>query len=706
MEKYKTIAYCDIETTAIPADGDIFKIDTIHCIGVKRGDDETLMYTSRFLPLSNYGGTLRNGLDAINSHDIVVFHNYTFDIPVIEHLLGAVTAKPLDTMIIAKLLYTQDELIQYDMSIPDFPKDKYGSFSLDAFGRRIGAYKGSHSNWSKLSAAMCEYCTQDVEVTYHLYQELLSHPNYPSQQILDLEHEVAYLVASQMAYGFYYDIDKARTLMSRLMYEQTSIALRLQKQFRPLFLQKAPVVTPAKPRRTKQFVPNENYITLSAIHYHPHQYQILKNGKVRFKKYTWFDRPHRIVYTHYSGGEYTPIELVKFDPGSRHKIRHWLRVMYDFEFSTFTDKGNPKVDGDELEFLGDSAKDLMRYLKVTKDISEVRGILDIIRSDTHSVHGRVDTLGAATHRATHSSPNVAQTSQDPAFRECYTAPPGMVLVGADLANIEVRVLAHYLYPYDGGQYAEAVLSKDMHWYHAGLAGFIDPSIEYDEHNHTHKKARNKSKGFFFGYLYGQGDTIRGHTLWSDGCLTDYTEEEYNLAKERIEKRLVIVNDIELFPLKKDRYVQYDESLILKTIYGKRIADTFLERMTGIKELIADCATQSKTTGYVQAIDGSKLYSRSPHSALNLLLQGSAGIIAKQWMMNYHHLAKQKGLQLGTDYWQSAYIHDEYQCPCLPHLGDTLGECLEAGAAKVTTDFNMNIPIRADYVVGQTWKDTH
>ena len=33
-----------------------------------------------------------------------------------------------------------------------------------------------------------------------------------------------------------------------------------------------------------------------------------------------------------------------------------------------------------------------------------------------------------------------------------------------MSNItEVRILAHYLYPYDKGKYAEAVLSRDMHW---------------------------------------------------------------------------------------------------------------------------------------------------------------------------------------------------------------------------------------------------
>lgn len=255
---YDSIAYCDIESTSIPASG-VLGVEAIHCISIKSGDSPTLCYTSRFLPLSNYGGTLRNALDVINQHDYVVFHNYTFDIPVIEHLLGQVTASPLDTMIIAKLLYTSDELIEHDREIPDFPTGLYGSFSLDAFGRRLGVYKGSHSDWSRLSVPMCEYCTQDVEVTYALYHQLLDHPNYPSQQTLELEHEVAYLVASQTAYGFYYDVDKARTLMSKLMYEQMSIALRLQKTFRPLILQKSAEITPAKPRRTKQFVEDLNY---------------------------------------------------------------------------------------------------------------------------------------------------------------------------------------------------------------------------------------------------------------------------------------------------------------------------------------------------------------------------------------------------------------------------------------------------------------
>lgn len=123
-------------------------------------------------------------------------------------------------------------------------------------------------------------------------------------------------------------------------------------------------------------------------------------------------------------------------------------------------------------------------------------------------------------------------------------------------------------------------------------------------------------------------------------------------------------------------------------------------MTGIKELIADCSKQSRTNGYVEAIDGRKLFSRSPHSALNLLLQGSAGIIAKQWMINYHTLAHD------IPFYQSAFVHDEFQCTCLTGYEDQLKQALVDGAAMVTSQFNMNIPIRSDAVSGQSWAETH
>ncbi len=253
--------------------------------------------------------------------------------------------------------------------------------------------------------------------------------------------------------------------------------------------------------------------------------------------------------------------------------------------------------------------------------------------------------------------------------------------------------------------------------HAKLAGFWkEDDRDWPDDDHAElrtkemKKARAASKGFFFGYLYGQGHSIRGHNLWTDDCLGEYTQEEYNTAKKAVERRLVELDGKKLFPLKKNEYVEYNELLVLKTIYGKRVADTFLANLTGIQELIQDCQEQSKTKGTVTAIDGRELYSRSSHSALNLLLQGSAGVVAKKWMVNYHDLAKEYGLEngKGKDFYQQAYIHDEYQVACInvPEKIELMKQALREGAFKVTTDFDTKIPIRADAGEGASWAETH
>jgi len=697
--QYDSICYADIETTAIPASG-VMGVDKIHCIAIKSGDSPTLCYTDRFLPLSNYGGTLQNGLQKINDHEYVVFHNYTFDFVVIEHLLGTITASPLDTMILAKIIYTKDELIEIDYGIQDYPRDKLGSFSLDSFGRRMYFPKGSHSDWSKLSVAMCNYCTQDVEVTYALFQILLQSEHYPSQSIIDLEHEVAYIVAQQVHYGFYFDVERGRKLMQSLMYEQLSIELRLQKLFRPMLLRKAPDVTPAKPRRTKQYVVDESYSGLSAIFYNPFQYTVLKNKKIRFKKYTWFTVPHRIVYTHYSGGDYTPIELVKFDPGSRHKIRHWLKNNYDFTFATFTEKGTPKVDGEELEALGDYGKDLRRYLKIVKDLSQLKGLLEAVRDDS-TITSRIDTNGTVTGRFTSSSVNLNQIPAAKEFRQLFTAPEGWTFVGTDFSGQENVNLAEALYEFDKGRLDEINTSGDK-------------DLGTDLHSLNAKScgvSRTNAKPLWFGFLYGSSSTLTGYTLLGNGEYNEYDKRTYVSADERIQKRLTEPDEqgIRYYPVKSGVsavYVPYTEQLIKQAIYGEQVQSRLIKSTNGLSDLIKKFEIDVKDHGGIHTLGGRFIKVDSSHKCLNYFCQGQGAESMKYYICTIHRDFYAAGLVHGVHYKHQATIYDEIDMIVLDEHVQTVTAILKEAYTKISRQLRMKCTYQGEIMIGHNWAECH
>lgn len=128
-----------------------------------------------------------------------------------------------------------------------------------------------------------------------------------------------------------------------------------------------------------------------------------KNGKLKFRGktyYKWFTEPHNLVLQE-KFGEYQNIKLTKFEATDA-QIKAWLDRKYSFKFSTYTEKGNVKVDRKQLKALGDYGKDLATLIKLKKDISQLGGtessLIQKFNPETHAIHGRIDTLGAATHR--------------------------------------------------------------------------------------------------------------------------------------------------------------------------------------------------------------------------------------------------------------------------------------------------------------------
>ena len=65
--------------------------------------------------------------------------------------------------------------------------------------------------------------------------------------------------------------------------------------------------------------------------------------------------------------------------------------------------------------------------------------------------------------------------------------------------------------------------------------------------------------------------------------------------------------------------------------GQEIRAAYVDAIPGLADLL-DAIKAAADRGYIKAIDGRKIILSSPHVALNYLLQGSAGVIAKRWMV--------------------------------------------------------------------------
>jgi len=319
--------------------------------------------------------------------------------------------------------------------------------SLAAWGNRLGFTKGDFKDFDNgLTDEMLEYCIQDTLVTQKLYEHLTQEmQNDYSKESIKLEHEVAIIIAEQERNGFKLNEAAALQLLSVLKTKLDTIQVEMATIF------------PDK-------------ITSGRTH--------KKTGK-----------PLKDIIT-------------PFNPGSRKQIAERL-IEKGWKPKKHTEKGIVIVDEEVLASLDyPEAKALAEYMMLQKRIAQIDSWLEALGKDGR-VHGRVITNGAISGRATHMSPNMAQVpNMDAAYgKECrslWTVDEGNALVGIDLAQLELRCLAHYMQDED---YKTTLLSGDIHEKNRQAAGL---------------SSRGEAKRFGFAFLYGAGGAKIGQIL---GCST-------------------------------------------------------------------------------------------------------------------------------------------------------------------------------------------
>ena len=99
------------------------------------------------------------------------------------------------------------------------------------------------------------------------------------------------------------------------------------------------------------------------------------------------------------------------------------------------------------------------------------------------------------------------------------------------------------------------------------------------------------------------------------------------------------------------------------------------------------------------MDKRKILVDKPHKSLNYLLQGSAAVIAKKWMVITHENLPKTARQL-------AFIHDELQFEVQPEEVDTLKFLLELTAVQAGEYYKLRCPIAAESKHGNDWSEVH
>jgi len=360
----------------------------------------------------------------VREYDQIIGHNLIgFDAPVLRTVwnIGIPKSKAVDTLILSRLL---NPVID-------------GGHSLKAWGQRLEDRKiefNFEDFDNGLTEEMRDYCIQDVRLTRKLYKYLVKSLNEwkdPSKSIL-LEHDIAVICRQQEREGFKLDVDSAQGLRASFMDRMGVIEDEVQAVFPPIVEER------------------------------------------------WSEKT----------GKRLKDKVTIFNLASRKQIAERL-ITKGWKPTKHTEKGQAIVDEGTLEDIDiPEAQLIAEYLMLQKRVGMIDAWLKHVDENTDRVHGGIITNGTITGRMTHRNPNLGQVPSvtkpfGQEIRSLWTVDQGNVLVGTDLAGIELRCLAHYM---QDEEWQEELLNGDIHQKNADAAGITRP----------------QAKTLIYATLYGAG----------------------------------------------------------------------------------------------------------------------------------------------------------------------------------------------------------
>jgi DNA polymerase-1 len=338
--------------------------------------------------------------------------------------------------------------------------------------------------------------------------------------------------------------------------------------------------------------------------------------------------------------EWGYIDYPTFNLGSRQQVARHLQH-FGWKPKKFTDKGSIIVDEKTLDGVDiPEAQLILEYFTISKRVAMIKSWIEAIDEEDGRVHGSVNSCGAVTGRMTHSKPNLAQVpaSYSPYGKECRAL--WMVPEGKKLVGMDASGLELRMLAHymNDKDYTEEILNGDIHTANQMAAGL---------------QSRDSAKTFIYAFLYGAGDAKIGDVVGGT-------------AKD-----------------------------------GAKLKAEFLANTPALR-VLREQVSRGSSKGWLRGLDGRKLWIRSPHLALNTLLQSAGAIVMKQALT----LLEKYATIYNINYKFVLNVHDEIQSEVDEAQAEQFGQLAVACMQRAGKDFNLNCQLDGEYKVGETWQQTH
>ena len=107
------------------------------------------------------------------------------------------------------------------------------------------------------------------------------------------------------------------------------------------------------------------------------------------------------------------------------------------------------------------------------------------------------------------------------------------------------------------------------------------------------------------------------------------------------------------------------------------------------------------------LDGRLLYVRSPHSALNTLLQSAGALICKKWVVTWEENMRKVGYNHGDDFRLQVWCHDEIGVACrTKEIAEDCVRIAQESMRQTQEFFKFNCQLDTEGKIGANWYETH